>query len=128
MSKDLIYEHDEDVASFPYHFELVKEEGEKCTGTVTALIWKDLKINEEEGKKLQEKLDTIPHQINSGFYLREGKIIYTSFVTYDKPIRNRDAEIDVRRHFIEDYLEAERDLTAYVKPYDAVTCKTEFLN
>jgi hypothetical protein len=114
------------LCSFPYHFELHKE-GEKITGEETSYLYRDLKYNEAEKTAIEEELNKIHTAEGAGFSLEGNEINYHIKAAGDPKETDLDNEVNIRRNFIENYLEAEDELDALVKKYHGVTKKTEFV-
>jgi len=121
---EIIDEKEGVVASYPYKF-ILKKDNDTLIGEVYAYLYENLKVDDE--KKVDDELRMLDAQDNSFFYLDGGKICY-----YTKGIVDEnnivDSEVDIRRHFIEDFLEAEGDLANISKQYNGKTLKTEFLS
>lgn len=122
----ILYHNEGVVASFPYKFEIEEtENGPK--GTVTAYLYKDVKIPDDPSE-LNQKLSQLYSQEDSGYFIEGTYIVYRSWrIIPDNIKNNRAAEVNVRRHFIEDYLEDERELADIVVPLGGKTLKTEFV-
>ena len=123
--KEVEYIKDGELCSFPYHFELHKD-GDQIIGEETSLIYCGLQFNEEEKKAIEDQLVKIHTTEGASFYL-EGTDINYHIETAGSPKENdMDNEVNIRRSFIENYLEAEDELAALVQKYHGSTRKTEF--
>lgn len=122
----ILYHNEGVVASFPYKFEIEDtEEGPK--GTVTAYLYKNVRIPDDPSE-LKKKLSDLYSQEDSGYFIEGTDIVYRSWRIIPKDIKNdRAAEVNIRRHFIEDYLEDERELAEMIEPLGGKTLKTEFV-
>jgi len=120
------YVVDGELCSFPYHIELCIENGE-ILGKEVSYIYENLKFNEDEKKAIEEELKHIYTAEGAGFYL-EGTSINYRIETKGNPKENDlNNEVNIRRNFIENYLEAEDELDAMVQKYHGHTKKTEFV-
>lgn len=122
----ILYHNEGVVASFPYKFE-IEETPDGPKGTVTAYLYKDVNIPDDPSQ-LKEKLSQLYSQEDSGYFIEGTDIVYRSWRIIPADVKNdRAAEVNVRRHFIEDYLEDEHDLADLIVPLGGKTLKTEFV-
>lgn len=122
----ILYHNEGVVASFPYKFE-IEETPDGPKGTVTAYLYKDVNIPDDPSQ-LKEKLAQLYSQEDSGYFIEGTDIVYRSWRIIPADVKNdRAAEVNVRRHFIEDYLEDEHDLADLIVPLGGKTLKTEFV-
>jgi hypothetical protein len=113
------------LCSFPYHLELHKSEG-AVEGEEVSYIYCDLKFNDEEKKAIEKELADIFTAEGAGFYLEGTEINYRIKAAGNPKENDMDNEVNLRRNFIENYLEAEDELDALVLKYHGKTKKTEF--
>lgn len=121
------YVKDGDLCSFPYHFELQKV-GDQIIGKETSYIYSELQYNDEEKKKIEEELANIHTAEGAKFVLDGTDIKYHIEMAANPSESDMDNEVNIRRNFIENYLEAEDELDAMVHKYHGKTMKTEFLS
>ena len=57
----------------------------------------------------------------------DDKVVYRSEGNVSDYKDIEHAEVGIRRHFIEDFIETDEDLKRIVSPYHAHTLKTEFV-
>lgn len=119
----MIYHNEGTVASYPYQFDI----DENNVGEVKAYIYDGITVTDEEIKKINEQLSALSTQENSGYSLEDGKIIYHSKGDTSSYKDITAAEVGIRRHFIEDFIETDDDVKQIVSPYKAHTLKTEFV-
>lgn len=119
------YRNQGDLCSFPYDFLLEKKENE-VIGHETSYIYCDLKFNDAEKKEIEEELAKIHTAKGSHFCLEGTQINYHIDVPGNPKEADSENEVDIRRNFIENYLEAQEELDALVKKYHGSTKKTEF--
>lgn len=119
------YVKDGELCSFPYHFALTKE-GDQIIGDEYSYIYRDLKFNEEEKKAIEAELAKIHTAEGASFYLEGNCINYHIHANGNPKENDMDNEVNIRRNFIENYLEAEDELDALVQKYHGSTNKTEF--
>jgi hypothetical protein len=123
MNKE--YEKDGVLCSFPYHF-VLHHEGDEVIGEEVSHVYYDLKFKEEEKKQIEEELSRIHVSEGAGFYLEGTEINYRVHKKGNPQESDMDNEVNIRRSFIENYLEAEEELDAMVKKYHGSSRKTEF--
>lgn len=123
---EIVYQNEGTVASFPYKFVLEKTD-RGLVGTVTAYVYKNVVI--DDVKKLEDQMNQLYFSSdNSGFYMEGNYVVYRTVKSIDPSYKsNYSAEVSVRRHFIEDYLEDEHDLQKIIEPLGGETLKTEFV-
>jgi len=127
--KEIVYEERGDLASFPFYFVFYKTEvDDEYLGVSTSYLYKDIEVNEEEKNTILSQLKELPTQIDSEFTIQDGQVIYVTKGIYKGKMEGHRSTIDIRRHFIEDYLEVEDEIRDIVSPFHATTLKTEFLN
>lgn len=122
---EVLYTHEDVVASFPYLFELVKEE-DGIKGYVKAYLYSDLQLP-ENAEEVRKKIAAISCIEGCAFILEGNCINYTTSRIFTEVSSYRHAEIATRRSFIEDYIEAAGDLEEIGKEYNAKFLKTEFV-
>lgn len=123
---NVIYEKEGVLCSFPYHF-VLKEEGDEWIGEEVSYIYCGLKLNETEIKEVEDFLATIHTSEGASFYLDGEEINYRITMKGNKKESMAENEVNIRRNFIENYLEAEDDLDDLVKKFHGTTKKTEFI-
>ncbi len=111
------------VASYPYHFDV----DDKDIGVITAYVYDQVNVEGEERQKVLQQLADLETQDHSGYSMIDDKVVYqsTGNVLDYKDLEH--AEVGIRRHFIEDFIETDEDLKKIVSPYHAHTLKTEFI-
>jgi hypothetical protein len=120
------YIKDGELCSYPYHFELHKD-GDLITGEETSYIYSGLKFNDEEKKEIEAQLKKIHTAEGAAFTLEGTDINYHIKMAGSPKESDMDNEVNIRRNFIENYLEAEAELDALVQKYHGSTKKTEFV-
>lgn len=111
------------VASYPYTFDV----DDNNVGIIQAFVYDQVKVDDTQRKQVNEKLSQLETQDNSGYELQEDKVVYVSKGNVDEYKDIEHAEVGIRRHFIEDFIETDEDLREIVKPFGAHTLKTEFV-
>ncbi len=111
------------VASYPYHFDVDEED----IGIVTAFVYDQLSVGQDEREQLLKQLSELETQKNSGYTMIDDKVVYQSKGNVFDYKDLEHAEVGIRRHFIEDFIETDEDLKKIVSPYHAHTLKTEFV-
>lgn len=124
--REVLYTHEDVVASFPYTFELVKEDDGTVKGYVRAFLYSELQLNGNE-EDVKKKLSDISCIEGCAFILEGDCINYTTSRAFEEVPPFRHAEVATRRSFIEDYIEAANDLQAIGDEYHAKFLKTEFV-
>lgn len=119
----MIYHNEGTVASYPYQFNI----DENNIGEVIAYIYDGIHVTKEQEILINEKLSALPVQKDSGYALLEDKVIYSSKADASVYKDTEAAEVGIRRHFIEDFIETDDDVKEIVSPYQAHTLKTEFV-
>lgn len=111
------------VASYPYTFEIDDQD----VGVVTAYVYDKIQLTEDERKNVLHELSELETQDDSGYTLIDDKVVYRSVGNAAEYKDIEHAEVGIRRHFIEDFIETDEDLKRIVSPYHAHTLKTEFV-
>ncbi len=111
------------VASYPYHFDV----DDNNVGVVTAYVYDNVKVEGEDREKVLQQLSELETQDDSGYLMLEDKVVYQSKGNVLDYKDLEHAEVGIRRHFIEDFIETDEDLKKIVSPYGAHTLKTEFV-
>ena len=125
MAEEVVFHHDDVVASFPYSFDL-KKEGDHYIGFVRSYLYKDLKIDGKEDE-IRKKLSAISCIDGCAFVLEGNCINYTTSRIFETLPDTRSAEVATRRSFIEDYIEAAGDLQSIADSCEGTFLKTEFV-
>lgn len=120
---EVTYHKEGVIASYPYTFDI----DESDAGIIVAYVYDHLQVNEEEKGKIQTSLAALETQENSGYLLMDDKVVYRSIGNVKDYKDIEHAEVGIRRHFIEDFIETDEDLKKIVSPYHAHTLKTEFV-
>ncbi len=111
------------VASYPYHFDV----DDDSVGLVTAYVYDQVEVNQEEREQILKQLSELETQDLSGYTMIDDKVVYQSKGNVLDYKDLEHAEVGIRRHFIEDFIETDEDLKKIVSPYHAHTLKTEFV-
>lgn len=111
------------VASYPYHFDVNEED----IGIVTAFVYDQVNVQNEERENVLKQLSELETQDDSGYTMVDDKVVYQSKGNVLDYKDLEHAEVGIRRHFIEDFIETDEDLKKIVSPYHAHTLKTEFV-
>lgn len=111
------------VASYPYTFDV----DENDIGTVVAFIYDQMQITDDNKQEVLNELSSLQTQKDSGYTLMDDKVVYITKESIQDYKDLEHAEVGIRRHFIEDFIETDEDLHKIVHPYHAHTLKTEFV-
>ena len=111
------------VASYPYTFDV----DENDIGTVVAFIYDQIQITDDKKQEVLHELSSLQTQKDSGYTLMDDKVVYITKESIQDYKDLEHAEVGIRRHFIEDFIETDEDLHKIVHPYPAHTIKTEFV-
>lgn len=111
------------VASYPYTFDI----DDNNVGTIQAFIYDSIQVSESEKEEVLKQLSELETQDHSGYTLIDDKAVYVSKGNVDDYKDIEHAEVGIRRHFIEDFIETDEDLKKIVSPFGAHTLKTEFV-
>lgn len=111
------------VASYPYTFDI----DDNNVGMIQAFIYDSIKIDDSKKEEVLRQLSALETQDNSGYTLIDDKAVYISKGNVSDYKDIEHAEVGIRRHFIEDFIETDEDLKKIVSPYGAHTLKTEFV-
>jgi hypothetical protein len=119
------YTNEGELCSFPYEF-ILHRKGEEVIGKEVSYIYDQLQFNEEEKKAIEEELAKIHTAKDAAFCLVGNEIHYCIETAGKKEESDLDNEVNIRRNFIENYLEAQQELDALVQKYHGHSKKTEF--
>ncbi len=125
---ECIFKKEGVVASYPYEFSIYQD-GDTGRGVVHAYLYENIVLdNEAQKEQLASFLNGLSVQDGCHYEFRNGTIVYVSEGPVDLNEDRYAAEIRIRRHFIEDFLETDDDILKEIAPYPYHSLKTEFTN